>query len=282
MSARLKALAKDWLARTLWAWDGPALVRKLRHMGVREGDTLMVHSSWLAHNGFRGKAAEAVAAFKAVTGPAGLLVMPSLSYHNMSTAEYLARGRPMDVRRTPSMMGLLSEAFRRSQGVHRSLSPSHPLVAWGADAEAFLAGHERNDEPFGPDSPFAQLLTREAWILGLDVPFASFTFTHHVEALTAHALPFPFYEAGPMAAVTIDAAGQRIDCRVKVISAQANRARREERLVAELERMGALHRARLGNTRLLLVRAQDVLAGVSALLSRGQHFFETGAAAVAE
>jgi aminoglycoside 3-N-acetyltransferase len=187
----------------------------------------------------------------------------------------------MDVRRTPSMMGLLSEAFRRSQGVHRSLSPSHPLVAWGADAETFLAGHERTDEPFGPDSPFARLLTREAWILGLDVPFASFTFTHHVEAITAHALPYPFYEAEPMAAVTIDATGQRIDCQVKVISAQANRARREERLVAELERMGALHRVRLGNTRLLLVRAQDVLAGASALLSRGQHFFETDPAALA-
>lgn len=275
MQARLKALAKDWLARTLWAWDGPALVRTLRRLGVREGDTLMVHSSWLAHNGFLGKAADAVAAFKTVTGPSGLLVMPSLPYHNMSTAEYLARGRPMDVRRTPSMMGMLSEAFRRSQGVHRSLSPSHPLVAWGAEAEVFLAGHERTDQPFGPDSPFARLLAHQGWILGLDVPFASFTFTHHVEALTADALPFPFYEAEPMPAVTIDATGQRIDCRVKVISAQANKARREERLVAELERMGALHRARLGNTRLLLVRAQDVLAGARTLLSQGQHFFET-------
>ena len=154
-------------------------------------------------------------------------------------------------------------------------------MAWGPEAEAFVAGHECTDEPFGPDSPFARLLARQGWILGLDVPFASFTFTHHVEALTADALPFPFYEAEPMPAATIDAAGHRIDCRVKVISAQANKARREERLVAELERMGALHRARLGNTRLLLVRAQDVLAGARTLLSQGQHFFETDPAALA-
>ena len=271
---RLKTSIKDVLTRTVWSYDGDALVRTLAGMGVVQGDTLMVHSSWLAHNGFRGKASDAVASLKRVVGPSGLLVMPSLPYHNMSTAEYLAKARPMNVRKTPSMMGMLSEAFRRSDGVRRSLSPTHPLVAWGADRDAFLERHERTDEPFGHKSPFARLVDRNAWILGVDAPFSSFTFTHYVEAATAGALPFAFYDPEPIAAVTIGYEGERIDCAVRVISARANRARREERLTAELESAGALVRRRVGNTQLILVRARSVLDAAERLVARGTHFFE--------
>ncbi len=273
-AGKLKTSIKDLLARTVWSYDGEALARTLARMGVVPGDTLMVHSSWLAHNGFRGKASDAVVSLKRVVGPSGLLVMPSLPYHNMSTAEYLAKARPMNVRKTPSMMGMLSEAFRRSDGVRRSLSPTHPLVAWGADRDAFLEHHERTDEPFGRLSPFARLVDRNAWILGVDTPFSSFTFTHYVEAATANALPFAFYDPEPLSAVTIGYEGERIDCAVKVISARANRARREERLISELEAAGALVRQRVGNTRLILVRARSVLEAAERLVARGTHFFE--------
>ena len=101
---RLKTSIKDVLTRTVWSYDGDALVRTLAGMGVVQGDTLMVHSSWLAHNGFRGKASDAVASLKRVVGPSGLLVMPSLPYHNMSTDRKSTRlnSSHTDISRMPS------------------------------------------------------------------------------------------------------------------------------------------------------------------------------------
>ncbi len=269
----LATLKRAIVARLL-GYDADALVRRLTRIGVRQGDTLVVHSSWRALNGFRGSPAQFGAALREAVSEAGLLVMPSLTYHNMSSAEFLATGKPMDVRRSPSAMGLLSEVFRRGKGVVRSLSPTHPLLAWGRDAAAFVAGHDATDRPFGPDSPFARMLQRNALILCVDAGFSSITFTHFVEDRLAATLPVPLYAPEPMTGSVIDTEGRRIDVPTRVISAEANRLRREERLIAHLQREGTLHHGRLGNTRLTWIRAADLAAGAERLATSGPHFFD--------
>lgn len=270
----LRKLLKTAIVTNLLSYDGKKVGRFLARIGVRQGDTLMVHSSWQALNGFSGTPSQFCAALREHLGPDGLLIMPSLTYHNMSSAEFLASGKPMDVRRSPSAMGLLTEVFRRNKGVARSLSPTHPLLAWGRDAESFVAGHEATDRPFGPASPFARLLERNAMLLCLDVGFPSITFTHFVEDHLQDTLPFPLYEEGSIPGVSIDREGRRIECQVRVLSAQANRLRREPVLIGELERAGALHRGRLGNSRFTWIRAADLVAGARALVARGEHFFD--------
>jgi aminoglycoside 3-N-acetyltransferase len=274
MIAALKPVIKNWLAKTIWAYGPDELSRKLNEVGVGRGTTLVIHASWLIHNGFRGKPADLIKALKTVIGNEGLLVMPSMPYHNMSSAEWLLRGKPMDVRRSPSMMGLISETFRRSEGVHRSLSATHPLLAWGNDAEAFVAGHENTDRPFGPDSPFAKLLERDALIVGFDAPFSTFTFTHFVEDHLGETLPVPLYEANPVTGTVIDARRNESLQSIRVISAEANRLRREDRLVAKLEQEQSLHRGQIGNTGLVWVRAQSLLTGAKQLVQEGTHFFD--------
>lgn len=274
MLTTLKPLVKRWLCRTLWAYDADDVVCYLRKIGVAPGDTLVLHSSWQQHNGFKGKPADLVNALKATVGTDGLLVMASMPYHNMNSAEWLAKGKSMNVRRSPSMMGLVSEVFRRSEGVHRSLSATHPLLAWGNDAERFVAGHENTDRPFGPESPFARLLEQDAWILGFDAPFSTFTFTHFVEDQLSESLPVPLYEAAPARGVVIDHEGREIVQSVRVISAQANRLRREERLVAKLKADGSLLRGRLGDTSLVWIRSSALLSGATQLAKTGPHFFD--------
>ncbi len=171
-------------------------------------------------------------------------------------------------------MGLLTEVFRRSKDVRRSLSPTHPLLAWGADAESFLDGHEKTDRPFGPQSPFARLLERNAWLVCLDCGFESITFTHYVEDCIADTLPFPLYEPQPMTGIAIDYDGNRIECPTRVLSAQANRLRRDARLEAHLRQAGALAQARVGNSRFESIRAADLFTGARALATSGIHFFD--------
>lgn len=274
MFAELKPRLKALAARTLWAYGPEEMINTLRQAGVLPGTTLIVHSSWLQYNGFRGKPADLVRAFKTAVGEQGLLVMTSMPYHNMSSFEWLAKGKPMNVRRSPSMMGLVSEAFRRSEGVVRSLSVSHPLLAWGHAAAEFVAGHQDTDRPFGPASPFAKLLERNAVILGFDAPFSSFTFTHFVEDQLADTLPVPLYNPEPVRGTVVDQDGAVSEQWVHVLSAQANHLRREHRLVDKLSKDGVLHRANIGHTALIWIRAADLLAGARRLVAGGAHFFD--------
>lgn len=268
---RIKALA----ARTLWAYGPEDLVKKLQDCGVGTGSALMVHSAWLPYNGFCGKPADVVRALKSAVGPEGLLVMLSMPYHNMSSAAWLAQGKPMDVRRSPSMMGLISEAFRRSEGVVRSLSATHPLLAWGNKAAEFIAGHPHTDRPFGPDSPFQRLLERDAVILGFDVAFSTFTFTHFVEDQLAATLPVPLYEPAPVRGMVVDLHGNTSEQWLRVLAADANTLRREHRLVEKLEQDHVLHHGRIGHTALIWIGARDLLAGARRLVAEGVHFFDS-------
>ncbi len=273
---RARRRLKSLLVATIWAYDAAALTAALRRLGVAAGDTLMVHASWLPDNGFRGGPADFIAALKQAVGPAGLLVMPSFTYHDESSAAYLARGAAMDVRRSPSRMGFLSEVFRRDREARRSLSPTHPLAAWGADAAAFIAGHESTPAPFGPDSPFGRLVVRDARILLVDAPFSTITFTHFLEDRIRDSLAMPFYEAEPRAGVVIDAAGNRLSVPTLVIADAANAARREHRLVEALERIGAIRRARVGNTRLALLDCRTMVDTVDRMIAAGDSFFADG------
>lgn len=271
------AALKRAVVTHLLGYDAAALVRRLARIGVVPGETLVVHSSWRVLNGFRGNPAQFCAALRQAVGEAGRVVMPSLTYHNMSSAEFLATGKPMDARRSPSAMGLLTEVFRRGKGVVRSLSPTHPLLAWGGDAAAFVAGHELTDRPFGPDSPFARMLERNALILCVDTGFPSITFTHFVEDRLGSTLPVPLYAPEPMIGTVIDPEGRRLEVPTRVISAEANRLRREHRLVQHLESERTLHHGRLGNTRLTWIRAADLATGAERLATQGRHFFDAAA-----
>ncbi|MEH6814112.1 MAG: AAC(3) family N-acetyltransferase, partial [Motiliproteus sp.] len=134
-----------------------------------------------------------IQALKQAVGPQGLLVMTSMPYQNESSREFLERGGKINIRRSPSKMGLLSEVFRRNKETVRSLSPTHPLLAWGTEADAFIAGHDQASSPFGPVSPFQKLLERDAKVLCIDAPFSTVTFTHFVEDRIANNLPYPLY-----------------------------------------------------------------------------------------
>jgi len=275
-----KHTLKSWLVRHFMSYDGAGLTKALRAAGIKPGDTLMVHSSWLAMNGFRGKPADMVTALKQLVGPDGLLVMTSMPYHNMSSEQWLARGKPLDLKRSPSMMGMLSEVFRRSEGVLRSASPTHPLLAWGRDARTFIQGHELTEYAFGPASPFAKLLYQNAWLLCIDAPFSTITFTHFVEDRLAHTLAVPLYAPEPRSGTVVALDGTRHDRAVRVLSSQANALRREGRLVARLERDDVLKHLRVGNTKLLLIRAADLACGAEGLAATGEHFFDRPASEV--
>jgi aminoglycoside 3-N-acetyltransferase len=267
--------AKRLVVKHLLSYDVSRFSHALDGLGLHSGSVVMVHASWRPDNGFCGRPVDLLGSLKSALGRQGLLVMPSLTYQNQSSKEFLKQGRPMNVRRSPSHMGLLSEVFRRGAETRRSLSPTHPLLAWGDAAEAFLRDHDKALVPFGPDSPFRRLLDLGGKILTFDAPFSTVTFTHFLEDRIASSLPFPLYEPEPVLGTIVDYQGATREVPVKVLSLAANALRREERLVARLEQEGVIIKRRIGNTRLLLMDTVAMTDTVDRMVARGESFFDT-------
>jgi aminoglycoside 3-N-acetyltransferase len=157
-------------------------------MGITAGDTVVMHSAFRVFNGFAGTPEQVIACVLKVIGESGTLVMVSMPYGG-STAAYLRAGVPFDVRQTRSAMGVITEVFRHTPGVVRSLNPAHPVLAWGPASPWIIAGHEHTMYSCGKGSPFEKLVQLQAKALLFDVPLRHLTFFHYVQDLLQHTLP---------------------------------------------------------------------------------------------
>src|SRR6187397_2514871 len=70
------------------SYDAPRLVARLRALGIKSGDTVLLHSGFDELYGFQGSIAALANAFLEAIGPAGNLLMVSLPYRS-SSLDYL-------------------------------------------------------------------------------------------------------------------------------------------------------------------------------------------------
>lgn len=272
---RAKAAVKNLRASYVRRWrsyDAPALVDALASLGVRQGDALMLHSGFSEAHGLRGTIDDLIGAFRTAIGPNGHLLMVSLPYRD-ATFAYLQRGKRFDVRRTPSMMGMVSELFRRRPDVLRSLHPTHPILAQGPRAQWLVDGHEERVHPCGPDTPFARFAELDGAAVFFNVPFANFTFFHHLEHLVHERLPFPLYTAEVYETEIVDADGQVRRIRTHAFHPDVFAHRRFAVLESWLREAGLIHARHIGATTLELVRVREAMALVEAKARAGQFFY---------
>lgn len=249
---------KRWHVRTFRSYSPDALSAALHSLGVKQGDAMMLHSGFSELSGFRGSIDNLIDTFESSVGDEGHLLMVTLAYRD-SAFEYLKRLKRFDVRRTPSMMGMVSELFRRRPDVLRSLHPTHPVAAGGPRATWFIAGHELCAHPCGPGSPFERLAEVDGCCVFFNTPFATFTFFHHLEHLVAHRLPFPLYTAETFGVDVVDAQGQSLRVTTHAFDPSVIGRRRFAVLEAELRSRGHIKSLRLGATTLELIRVKDAI-----------------------
>lgn len=267
------AEAEAWYVRLFRSYDANRLTTCLHSLGVCTGDTVMLHSAFGARYGFGGTIDDLTRTFLEAIGPSGNLLMVSLPYRS-SSLDYLGALECFDVRKTPSMMGLVSEYFRRRAGVLRSLNPSHPVLACGSDAEAIVAGHEDCPYPCGPGTPFEKLAALDGKVIFFNVPFATFTFFHHIEHLVSPQMPFPLYTEQPLKVAVIDRNGSRRTVHTYAFSREAIRRRRFEVFEHELRRRGLIRGCRVGASRLEIVRLRDTVECARDMMRHGQYFHD--------
>jgi len=265
--------ARHRVVRALRSYDERQLLAALRSIGVADGDAVMLHSAFDASHGFRGSIEQLTDVFIEAIGPQGHLLMVSLPYRTASL-DYLETYRTFDVRRTPSMMGLVSELFRRRPDVVRSLHPTHPVLVRGPRAAWFVDDHPHCVYPCGPGSPFDRLAAADGKAVFFNVPVATYTFFHHLEHLVSDGLPFSLYTPTTISLPVIDRFGQTRQVDTHVFAREAIQRRRFSVLESALRARGLIRQCRVGATRIEVLRVRDSIACVLEMAARGKYFYD--------
>jgi aminoglycoside 3-N-acetyltransferase len=178
----------------------------LERLEIPRDRPIYVQSSvdWIQRAGF--EASDVLKALTGWIGPAGTIVMPSYPFVG-SHREYLGRAPVYDVRRTPALSGLLSEIFRRTPAVLRSLDPDFCVSASGAEAGDIVGLLPADTDPFGPDSPYQRMLDRRAALVGLGVSLNTSSFIHVIDSRAGASYLQPPYEDRLFDTSVIDTAG---------------------------------------------------------------------------
>lgn len=151
------------------------LINHLHEMTIEPSDTIMMHSSMKAIGDVEGGANTVLDALSEYLAE-GLLVLPQ---HTFNTID--ADNPKFYVAETQPHIGILTELFFERPEVKRSLHPTHSVGAIGADAEEFVAGHERFATPAPKGSPYWKLLERKAKIILVGVDLIRNTYIHGIE-----------------------------------------------------------------------------------------------------
>lgn len=257
---------RGFFIKSFMSYDGDGLVRRLRKMGIKETDTLLVHSNTNPDSGFKGAPVDAVNALVKAVGEKGNLLMVSIPFRGTSY-DYLSKGKPFHKDKTISMMGLITEIFRRKEGVRRSLHPTHPVLAFGKDSAWITEGHERCKTPCGEGTPFEKFRKLGGKILFFDVGFGAITFFHYVEDVTRDMLPFPVYHKDPFFIKAFDE--NKTGHTVETYAFNKDVKREAGKLESEMKKRGLIKYGRIGNSSLLLVDAEDVVRSQTDMIKAG-------------
>ena len=167
------------------------LTQDLTDLGIAQGDTLFIHSSFKSLGPVEDGASTVIAALETAVGAEGLILMPTFSL--LPSRE--ERVAAWDVNKTPSTVGWLTEFFRQMSDTHRSDHYSHAIAARGRDAKAFVADHRRREgcqspwdhypwgKTYGTHSPMFRAYKANAKLLMLGVDYETSTYIHLVEVV---------------------------------------------------------------------------------------------------
>ena len=239
---------RSW-RRARHRWTAPEIGEReildaLGRLSPAQPRALMVHSSLSACGLVQGGPLTVIQALR-TWNAGGTLAMPAHSYC-YPTGSHAA---PLfDPESTPSVVGAITEAFRRQPGALRSLHPTHSLAVESVGGPAIIAGHETCATPCGADTPYARLVQMDAAILMFGTTLDAYTLFHTAEDAAAVAY---LYEPRPVGLRFIDPNG--IEHSMTMRKHDMTMTRSFEAKDAWLEERGLLRRVGLGAGELLLL-----------------------------
>ncbi|MFC3800413.1 aminoglycoside N(3)-acetyltransferase [Cohnella sp. GCM10012308] len=190
---------KDIIARTRRPNTVSSMTEQLGRLGVRNGDTLLVHSALSRMGWVCGGPQAVILALLQAVGESGTIVMPAQSGDWTDPAEWQNPPVPADWLETiyqemPAFdpvltptrgMGRIAELFRTWPDTLRSSHPQVSFTANGPRAAYIVAEHPLTPQ-FGESSPLGKLFELDAKVLLLGAGYDSCTCMHLAETRVPH------------------------------------------------------------------------------------------------
>lgn len=171
------------------------ILKSLYDVGLRKGQTVIVHTSLSSLGFVCGGAQIVIEALIETVGKEGTILMPTQSWKNLDPSTGVHWEEPEewhDIIRenwpaynkdiTPTnTMGAVAEMFRKWPGTLRSDHPARSVAAWGKHAKYITENHDLSNI-FGEGSPIAKIYELDGFVLQIGVGYDKNTSIHLADA----------------------------------------------------------------------------------------------------
>ena len=233
------------------------LKQQFKEIGIKAGDTLMVHSA-MSKIGYLENGPETlVSALLDTIGSTGHLLMPS-SPVKMLQLDYIKINPIFNVLETPSAMGAVTEYFRKLEGVIRSAHPTESVCVFGKNAAWFVENHFGQITPYNNNSPWYKTMQQNGKILYIGTTLInSGTHLHVLE--DAVNFKYPVYTDEIFNATVIHESGIEETMQTKVHNPEFSKRRRCDELISLFKAENVLEEVKIGQAKTLLLNAEGML-----------------------
>ncbi|MBF0358265.1 MAG: AAC(3) family N-acetyltransferase [Magnetococcales bacterium] len=277
LKRRIKGQIKQWRLAWLryrYAFGPKEFNLALQKLGLKDGDTIIVHSSMDSFAAFTGRPTEVIAELTKILGPAGTLVMPTLPFSG-SALDWVEGKNLFDNYMTPSKMGLITELFRRSHGVVRSQHPTHAVAAKGGGAEMLCNNHHLATTPCGEGSPYQRIIAVDGAALLLGVGIETLMIYHSIEEILEERMPTSPFTAEMYKIESRNADGEMVETNTRLFNQELSSRRSISKLIPHLKaRPGCWQEVKVGNLVMVLLKAREVLAVAEEMAERGEFCYK--------
>lgn len=233
------------------------LINDLKKIGIKEGDSLLVHCS-LSKIGFvNGGPKTVVDALMEVLGKTGTLLFPTFAAAGRNKT-HMEEHPFFDIKNTPSQMGVITEYFRKLPNVYRSFHPTDSISAIGPLAEYYTNTHFGQITPYNEFSPFRKLCEKNGKILMLGTTLnGACTNLHTLE--DAVDFKYPVYDNKIFEVKMIDANEVESSMKTKVHNPEYSAKRNCDALKPMFEKEDVLKNGMIAEANSMLIDANKML-----------------------
>lgn len=234
------------------------LIDQFKSIGIKEGDSLLVHSSLSKIGYIEGGAQTVVEALLEVVGSNGNLLMPTSPNASLQL-DYIKSLDVFDVANTPSKLGSVTEYFRKLPNAVRSAHPTEPVACVGPDADYFTQDHFGSLTPYDQYSPFYRISEKGGKILYLGVTLDNAGTNLHTLEDAVDDFVFPVYYPEVFEVDVRFPNGEIKSMKTKVHNPEQSAKRKCDGLIPLFIDRGVMQDLKIGEARALLVEAKPFL-----------------------
>ena len=241
----------------------------------------MVHSSLSRIGNVEGGAEAVIEALLNAVTDDGTVIMPCYNSAD-SVFRDLKRDELIDLRKSTSATGKISEVFRTWPGVTRSSHPFSSACAWGKMAEYITRDHASDPNVCHTQSPVGRLIELKGRVIGIGIPLAQGLGVAHCLEDTWDGFPFDVHTT-PCAVAYIDSQGEKINREVCRYDPKVARTRIDypegawigKKLTAHLKARAIMKPFRCGHANSWIMEAADLFEELKRLASKNVTMYLT-------